>query len=103
MKHILAEAFEHEVMLSAIPVLLDFFTDGCAPCRSLAPILEQLEQERAGKLKVIQMDACQEAEFAARFHVMTVPTLLLFQHGRCVAQRSGLCNRKELQAWLDEA
>jgi thioredoxin 1 len=94
--------FDAEVLQSPEPVLVDFYTDGCAPCWRLARTLEEIATERAGRLKVVKVDAGQEAELAAQFRVTTVPTLLLFRNGQCVAQRVGNADKAELEAWLDE-
>lgn len=88
-------------MGSPLPVVVDFFTDGCAPCRMLAPKLEEIEGERAGRVKVVKVNASAEASLAARFGVRTVRTLLLFRGGECVGQRVGDCGKRELAAWAD--
>lgn len=101
MKQITASEFDVEVRASPLPVLVDFFTDRCEPCRRLAPALEQISQERAGKLKVVKVDAAKEVDLAVRFRVMSVPTLMVFRDGDCVAQRVGGRHKDEILAWID--
>jgi len=103
MKQITESEFETEVLTAPLPVLVDFFTEGCQPCRSLAPALEQIESERAAKLKVVKVDAGTERALAVRFGVMHVPALFLFRNGDCVAQRVGGRDKRELLAWIDGA
>lgn len=103
MKAITQAEFETEVLRSAQPVLVDFYTSGCAPCRRLAPVLEEIEREQAGHWKIVKVDAEVEQGLAVRFRVNMVPTLLAFREGRCVAQRVGQASKPHLAAWLAEA
>jgi len=100
MKTITSKELEAEVLQSAQPVLVDFFTDGRGPCRQLAPVLEDMAQEQAGRWKIVKVDAGAEPELAARFRINSVPTLLAFRGGECAAQRIGAAGKKELLAWL---
>lgn len=71
------------------------------PCRRLKPILDEVEQEQAGKLKLVQVDAYAEAELAAHHRVSSVPALFVYRQGQCVDQRLGLASKSELLRWLD--
>lgn len=101
MKNVTATEFETEVLQAAEPVLVDFYTADCPPCRYLTPVLGEIAQERGSKLKIVKVDALAETELTGRFRVVTVPTLLLFRAGQCVGQRTGAGSKKALLAWLD--
>lgn len=100
MKQITATEFAAEVLQSPIPVIVDFSTESCTPCRTLKVALDQLEREQAGQLKVVTLDASADAELAARHRVNTVPALFLYRAGECVGQRSGVASKKELLNWV---
>jgi thioredoxin 1 len=101
MRQINNAQFDAEVLQSPEPVLVDFYTEECPPCRHLLPRLEEIAAERVGRLKVVKVNAGHETQLSARFRVTTVPTLMLFRNGQCVAQRIGEAGKAQLQAWLD--
>ena len=103
MKQIDSTKFDAEVLQSAVPVIVDFYTEECQPCRIVSPLFDQIEKEHAGALKIVKIDAVAEAEFSASFRIMSVPTLLLFRGGERVAQMTGARGMKELQKWIDDS
>jgi thioredoxin 1 len=103
MKQIDSTAFDVEVLHSAPPVLVDFYTEQCPPCRIISPLIEEIENERGGSLKVVKIDAAAEPEFTASFRISSVPTLLLFRGGQRIAQLTGARGKKELQRWIDDS
>jgi thioredoxin 1 len=86
--------FENEVLRSGQPVLVDFWAAWCAPCRMIAPVVEQVAVEMGGRVKVVKMDVDANPETSIRLGVMSVPTLIIFKDGqpaeRTVGYRSGL-------------
>jgi thioredoxin-like negative regulator of GroEL len=100
MKQISAADFPAEVLQSPIPVIVDFFTKECAPCRTLKATLEHLEREQAGQFKVVTLDASADAELAAWHRVNSVPAIFLYRGGQCVGQRSGLPSKRDLLQWV---
>jgi thioredoxin 1 len=81
--------FKNEVLDAPLPVLVDFTAVWCGPCRMLEPIVKQLAQEWAGKVKVVKLDVDDNSNLAMQFQVMGVPTLMLFKGGRAVERVSG--------------
>jgi len=86
--HITKENFEKEVLQSEKTVLLDFFATWCGPCKMLAPILDEIAEERED-IKVCKVDVDQEPELAARYQVVSIPTLFILEKGEVVNQSLG--------------
>ena len=82
-------SFAKEVLESPIPVLVDFWAVWCAPCRAIAPIVEQIAAEHSGRLKVVKLDVDESSETSVRYGVMNIPTLLLFKGGKVVERWIG--------------
>ena len=86
--HITKETFEKEVLQSEKTVLLDFFATWCGPCKMLAPILDEIAEERED-IKVCKVDVDQEPELAAQYQVVSIPTLFVIEKGEVVNQSLG--------------
>ncbi|MCL4540220.1 MAG: thioredoxin [Bacteroidetes bacterium] len=91
-----SQNFESEVMKSNLPVLVDFWAAWCAPCRMIAPIVEELAGEYDGKLKVAKLDVDANREIAMTFGIMSIPTLLIFRNGRVADQLVGAVPKSTL-------
>lgn len=98
-----AAQFDTEVTNSERPVLVDFFTPTCHPCREMLPIMGEIAEERATTLKVVKFDAAKDPAFASRFRITSVPNFILFHRGSPVGQRAGRTPKREMLAWLDSA
>ena len=94
--------FEHEVLNSDIPVLVDFWATWCGPCKMIAPIISQIAVKYAGKIKVGKVDVDEAPELAESFNVSSIPTLVLFKNGEVVAQRVGGAGMGVLEAFIND-
>jgi thioredoxin 1 len=99
--HVENQTFRQEVIESAVPVLVDFWAEWCAPCRALAPTLEDLNREMAGKVKIVKVNVDQSPDLAQQFNIRSIPTLLLFKDGTVVNQSIGNVSKADLKAKLE--
>jgi thioredoxin 1 len=97
--HINKDNFHKEVMNSEKPVLLDFFASWCGPCKMVAPILDEIAEERED-IKVCKVDIDQQPELASRFRVMSVPTLMVMKEGKIVEQSIGARPKHQILAMV---
>ena len=101
-REISADTFEQEVILSAEPVLVDFYTTWCAPCRAMAPALDEAAEALTGRIKVVKLDIERNPDLAKIHAVNRVPTLLLFNDGKAAARHVGALPRREiLLNWVE--
>jgi thioredoxin 1 len=95
--------FDGEVLKSEIPVLVDFWAEWCGPCRLVAPIVEELAGEYAGRLKVTKVDVDDNQSLAMRYQIMSIPTLGVFRKGELVERIVGFFPKAEIKRRLDGA
>lgn len=93
--------FDEEVNGSSEPMLVDFWAEWCGPCKMIAPILEELADEYAGKLRIGKLDVDGNPAVAGRFGVMSIPTLILFQDGEAKTRLVGAKGKGQLRQELD--
>ena len=93
--HITKEIFAQEVLQSDKPVLLDFFATWCGPCRMIAPVLEEIAQERED-IKVCKVDVDEQPELASQYGIVSIPTLMVFRDGKVVNQAQGAMPKAKL-------
>jgi thioredoxin len=83
------ESFQTEVLQSKLPVLVDFWAAWCGPCRAIAPAIEEIANEYAGRLKVVKLDTEESQDVAIQYNVTGIPTLILFKDGQVVERLLG--------------
>ena len=101
--HITDDTFETEVLQSQTPVLVDYWAEWCGPCKMIAPALDELAQAYAGRAKVVKVDIDQNRAVAMKYHVRSIPTLLLFKDGQVQATQIGAVGKAQLAQMLDKA
>lgn len=95
------ENFQAEVMESDIPVLVDFYADWCGPCKMMAPMIEQLAEEYAGKVKIGKINAEDNPDTAEKFDIMSIPTFVFIKNGEMVESMTGGTTKQVLAQKLD--
>lgn len=99
-KRIGKEDFEAEVLKSGVPVLTDFYSDSCVPCRRMSPLLYELEEKLGEKLKIVKINVNFDSELAEKYGVRGAPTLILFENGSESRRLSGAVNKNELESFV---
>ena len=100
-KHISDASFDADVLKSEKPVLVDFWAEWCGPCKMIAPILEDVAKEYAGKVVIAKMDVDSNSDTPAKFGVRGIPTLILFKNGVATAQKVGALAKGQLTIFID--
>jgi thioredoxin 1 len=96
-------SFESDVLKSDLPVLVDFWAAWCGPCKMIAPILEEIATEFAGKLKICKVDVDANQETPAKYGVRGIPTLIVFKNGSAEATKVGALSKTQLTEFLKGA
>lgn len=94
--------FEGEVLSSSTPVLVDFWAEWCMPCRIIAPMIDQLAEEMAGKVKVGKVDTDSNRQVAMKYNITAIPTMIIFKNGQPVKKFVGVQKKEALMAALAE-
>ena len=97
------DSFQADVLGSETPVLVDFWAEWCGPCKQIAPALEQLSDELAGKVTIAKLDIEQSPTTPSRYGVRGIPTMMLFRGGQMAAMKVGAMPKQKILDWLKEA
>jgi thioredoxin 1 len=95
------ESFEQEVLQSQLPVLVDYWADWCGPCKMIAPILDEVAQEYAGKIKITKLNIDENQATPPKFGIRGIPTLMIFKNGNVEATKVGALSKSQLTAFID--
>ena len=87
----------NDLIKSKNPVLVDFFADWCAPCKMMKPILEELKKEVGDSARIVKIDVVQNEELAVKYHILSVPTLMIFKNGEPIWRQSGVMQAEDLK------
>jgi thioredoxin 1 len=102
-KHVSDATFDKEVLQSGTPVLVDYWAEWCGPCKMIAPVLEDLAKDYAGRLTVAKLDVDANPQTTNQFGIRGIPTLILFKGGKAHAQKVGAMSKAQLAQFVDAA
>ena len=100
-QHVTDESFDNEVIGADRPVLVDYWAEWCGPCKMIAPILEEIADEYADKIKVCKLDIDTNQQTPPKYGIRGIPTLMLFRNGEVEATKVGALSKSQLAAFLD--
>ena len=100
-KHITDQSFSTDVLTADKPVLVDYWAEWCGPCKMIAPILEDVARDYAGRLQVAKMDVDKNTEVPGKFGIRGIPTLMIFKGGQIAATKVGALSKAQLAAFID--
>jgi thioredoxin 1 len=95
--------FDAEVLNSSQPVVVDFWAEWCGPCRMIAPALEEIAGTMNGKVKIVKLNVDENPQTAAKYGIMSIPTLMLFKNGELASRQVGAAPKQKLEQWINSA
>ncbi len=95
------QSFDQDVLKSDVPVLVDYWAEWCGPCKMIAPILDEVSKDYAGKLQIAKLNVDENRDIPAKFGIRGIPTLMLFKNGALAATKVGALSKSQLTLFLD--
>ena len=99
--HVTDDNFESEVLQSAEPVLVDYWAEWCGPCKTIAPVLDEIASEYDGRVKIAKLNIDDNPNTPPRYGIRGIPTLMLFKDGEVEATKVGAVSKSQLTAFID--
>jgi thioredoxin 1 len=99
--HLSDDSFEAEVLQSSLPVLVDYWAEWCGPCKMIAPVLDEIAAEYAGKVKLAKLNIDDNPNTPPRYGIRGIPTLMIFKDGEVEATKVGAVSKSQLTAFID--
>jgi thioredoxin 1 len=92
--------FETDVLNASTPVVVDFWAEWCGPCRMIAPALEEIAGQMGEKVKIVKLNVDENPQTAAKYGIMSIPTLMMFKNGEIASRQVGAAPKQKLQQWI---
>ena len=92
--------FDQDVLKATGPVVVDFWAEWCGPCRMIAPALEEISKSLNGKVKIVKLNVDENPQTAAKYNVMSIPTLMVFKNGEMASRQVGAAPKAKLEQWI---
>ena len=93
-------SFESDVLKATEPVVVDFWAEWCGPCRMIAPALEEIATAMGDKVKIVKLNVDENPQIAAKYGVMSIPTLMMFKNGELASRQVGAAPKAKLEQWI---
>ena len=100
--HTTDKDFEKDVILSDMPVLIDFWAEWCGPCKMIGPVLEELATELDSKLKIVKVTVDENNQTAVQFSIRSIPTLMIIKNGQCQGQHIGAASKAQIKEFINQ-